>query len=261
MGSCLSYNITNDVDSSISKAEKLYKTKLDNAVALSQKRYGCTNWDAILRYNGFTETDLERYKDIIDWDGVCRYQRLSRGFIVKYCNRVDFSALSKNPNLTGDIIEAFIDEFSIYDVCKAIKAHKLSNRFVLELVASGERSYIASEVLKHYHLTQDAIDTIKFESYDVGIINALSQYQCLSEEFIHTHEDILKWDLISQYQTLSEAFVDQHKDKINWSKLSYNKSIHPDVAKKYRNQLMQTEEVETALFKVYLLQPLKQKQL
>jgi hypothetical protein len=80
------------------------------------------------------------------------------------------------------------------------------------------------------------IDYIKSNVNEVCWFD-LCRYYPMSERFIDTFKDYLRWDIVSSYQKLSESIIEKYRDKVDWSKISEYQKLSEEFIEKHWDKL------------------------
>jgi hypothetical protein len=93
------------------------------------------------------------------------------------------------------------------------------------------------------------IDPVKTKEIEDKIINYvknnistvcwfdLCRYYPMSEQFIDTFKDYLRWDIVSSSQKLSENVIEKYQDKVDWSRISEYQKLSESFIERYWDKL------------------------
>jgi hypothetical protein len=219
-------------------AMKIYRDSYDNN----------TRWDNLFRDNHkFSDADIDNHKNVIDWRSWSAYYTgITKALVVRYRSRIDMSYLSDNKHLDEDTIREYAKELYLDRV---LKYNQISYELAQEIVLDSTISNHSRAYALHYYRFPDSVLEMLMANRNADIyFNVdIGKYQTLSESFMLKHKNELNWKNLSRYQRFSIVFIEQNQSLINWENLSYNKHLSQTVARHYRNNLLDTEEVHNAL--------------
>lgn len=160
-------------------------------------------WEDMSYWQTLSEEFLENTQKIIPSASLHIYenlffqcQKMSLSRIKKYKDRYDFwYFLSRNPYLTEDMLETFIEEWD----WKRVSAY----------------SRLSEDFMRKYHEKLDW--------------NAISESQTLSIPFIETYKNKINFTFLSRNSHITEETMDHYKEELNW----YDVSLYGNVSFSY----------------------------
>ena len=126
------------------------------------------------------------------------------------------------PNYIHAILFSIACAFAGTFLGLAIGQWDIRKKHILEEICNTHFSRKLSEEFIHEHK-----DLVKWEW--------ISIYQKLSEEFIREHKNLMDWDYISQFQKLSEEFIIETENLVNWEYISQQQQLSEEFIHEHKD--------------------------
>lgn len=198
--------------------------KFNNCILTSQKvspelldkyvsKFDKYDWADISKKQNLSYEQIDKYADKLDWRIVVHYQTLSGNLIRKYKDKLQdkWSLICCYQNLTDDIIEEFIDNINFRTL---IDNETILSEYIIEKYSHKIDKY--NLFIKQYFSEDFLNKHTDWWLYDSLVCYAVISHQKLSENFIRTYKDKLKWSTVTKYQTMSEDFIKEMRDYVDW---------------------------------------------
>ena len=160
-----------------------------------------------------TLAELENYIAscglVVNWVAISRNPNLTEEFIEAHANEVDWNRISAYQKLSEKFIEKHADEVNWYWISEY---QKLSEEFIEQHADEVDWDWISMDQKLSEEFIERHADKVDW--------HWISKYQKLSEEFIEKHADKADWYCISRYQKLSEEFIEKHADTLNMPRIN-----------------------------------------
>lgn len=199
--------------------------KFNNTILTSQKvspelldkyvpKFDKYDWWTISEKQNLSYEQIDKYADKLDWRLVAHYQILNSDLIRKYKDKLQdkWDTICYYQNLTDDIIEEFIDNI---DFSSLIGNKTILSEYIIEKYSHKIDKYT---LFSKQYFSEDFLNKhTDWWLYDSLVCNAVISHQKVSENFIRTYKDKLKWCSVTKYQTLSEDFIKEMRDYVDWA--------------------------------------------
>lgn len=213
------HDLSNEFIEVILKSGKFTKTILTNQKVSPElldkyvSKFDKYDWWTISKKQILSYEQIDKYADKLDWRLVAHYQTLNGDLIRKYKDKLqdEWDTICCYQNLTDDIIEEFIDNI---DFSSLIGNKTILSEYIIEKYSNKIDKYT---LFSKQYFSEDFLNKhTDWWLYDSLVCNAVISHQKVSENFIRTYKDKLKWSAVTKYQTMSEDFIKEMRDYVDW---------------------------------------------
>lgn len=144
-----------------------------------------------------------------DWKEICMFQKLDLKFVFDHYYRIDWDALSRNINLTEDIIEEFKDKLNWENISSW---YPLTEEFVEEYKSYLDGFYIISNKSLTVNILKKIYHFIDWRQF--------SSSPFMTEEIIRAFPELINWSsILRQEPFYSEEFYREFIDYFDINEL------------------------------------------
>lgn len=175
------------------------------------------------------ETFVTENPDDVDWQLVSDFKDLDERFAEKFWDRLDWDIVSER----NDLSISFVDHFKWMLNWEIITMNfPISIRFA----NAFDDHLIWDYMIGNPYITEEFIVTYR-NRWTEEQWDEISEYVCLSEDFIRAHQHLVNWWHISTEQTLSSDFIREFKDKVDWMSIAYYQTIDKSLFLEFKDRI------------------------
>lgn len=207
--------------------------QVKNAIKFLMVSFTESTWNTVSRMKNLPTTFLYEFRKVLDWNIVSRHHVFKLNELSIFKKYINWTTLIKTQNLKNRHLE-FILKLKV-PLILITKYQNISKQIIFDILERDHSLWYAA--VKYQTLDDELIKTI-YQLYISSLPSpksqqlfffALSKYQTLSHNIMHTFKDSLIWDSIIKYQKLDNVEIVQFFEYLDLDLLFNFQVVSPDL--------------------------------